>query len=277
MPSLPATSPPPDLDVYYPASDGRPMGESGWHFLSTNAFYSVIKEHLAHTDAYVAGNMFLYYEQGNPQANRAPDCMVILGVGNHERRSFKTWVEGAVPSVIFEFSSDETFDEDLHAKKDLYARLGVTEYFLFDPLGECLDPRLQGFHLQGGQYVELVPDADGSLISQVLGLRLIGDGYLLRAIDLQTNRPLLTLEEQSAESARAKEQAEQERQRAEQEHRRAEQERQRAEQERQRAEQEQQRAERERQRANAFESEVERLRALLGSRGQAGDQPTSGE
>jgi Uma2 family endonuclease len=277
MPSLPATSPPPDLDVDYPASDGRPMGESGWHFRSTSSFYSVVKEHLAHTDAYVAGNMFLYYEQGNPQANRAPDCMVILGVGNHERRSFKTWVEGAVPSVIFEFASDETFDEDLHAKKDLYARLGVAEYFLFDPLGDCLDPRLQGFRLEGGTYVQLVPDADGGLISQVLGLRLIPMGILLRAIDLRTNRPLLTFAEKTAELARLVEQAERERQRAELARRRADLEQERADLERQWAGQDRQRAEQDRQRADALDAEIERLRTLLGREGQAGDQPAAGE
>jgi hypothetical protein len=38
----------------------------------------------------------------------------------------------------------------------------VAEYFLFDPLGECLDPRLQGFRLEGGEYVELEPDATGA-------------------------------------------------------------------------------------------------------------------
>ncbi len=239
------------------------MGETGWHVRSTSSFYEVLREHLAHTDAYVASNMFLYYEQGNPKANRAPDCMVILGVGKHERRSFKTWVEGAVPSVIFEFSSDETIDEDLHAKKALYARLGVTEYVLFDPFGDCLDPRLQGFRLEGGEYIELVPDADGGLISQVLGLRLIGEGFLLRAIDLRTNRPLLTMEEKSAELARAADQTERLRLRAEEERLRAEEERQRAEQERQRA--------------DDLAAELRRLRALLGDQDRSGDQPAGGE
>jgi Uma2 family endonuclease len=231
MPTLPTTLPKSDLDVHYPDSDGRPLGETGWHVRSTFALYGVLRNHLADRDAYVAANMFLYYEQGNPKANASPDCMVILGVGNHERRSFKAWVEGAIPSVIFEFASDETFREDLCAKRMLYQRLGVAEYFLFDPLGECLDPRLQGFHLERGEYIELEPDADGSLISHALGLRLIAERSLLRAIDLRTNHPLLTFEEKPAEPAR-----------------------------------EAGRIERERQRVAALAGEVERLRILLGDR-----------
>jgi len=127
------------------------MGETGFHVETLFLLHQALKSHLrGRADSYVASNMFLYYEEGNPRANRSPDVMVILGVDNHTRRTFKTWVEHTVPSVIFEISSDETWREDLHAKRDLYARLGVAEYFLFDPLGDCLDPRLQGFRLEDG-------------------------------------------------------------------------------------------------------------------------------
>jgi Uma2 family endonuclease len=272
-------------DVYYPSSDGRPLGETGWHIVSTATLYAMLREHLARRDAYVAANMFLYYEQGNPRANRSPDCMVALGVvGKHERRSFKTWVEGVVPSVIFEFASKETIDEDVSSKRDIYERLGVAEYFLFDPIGECLDPSFQGFRLEGGRYVALALDADGGLTSRVLGLRLIPESYLLRPIDLQTGRRLLTSEEKSAELAREAESARRERQRAEREQReaekhrkRAEREKKKAEREHQRADRERQQAERERQRADELAAEVERLRALLGRRDQADGNPATGD
>ncbi|HEX8199928.1 MAG TPA: Uma2 family endonuclease, partial [Isosphaeraceae bacterium] len=210
------------------------VGETGWHVRSTFALYGVLRDHLAQDDAYVAAHLPLYYERGNPRARRAPDCMVIRGVGDHERRSFKTWFEGAVPEIVFELASDETFREDLGAKRLLYQGLGVCEYFLFDPLGDCLDPRLQGFRLDGREYGELAPDVDGSLISHVLGLRLIAEGTLLRAIDLRTNRPLPTFEEKAAELAR-----------------------------------EAGRIERERQRVAALAAEVERLRGLLGRQGRS--------
>jgi hypothetical protein len=103
--------------------------------------------------------------------------------------------------------------------------LRVSEYFLFDPTEDYLDPPLQGFRLVGGDYIPIEPIA-GRLPSQVLGLHLERDGTRLRLFDPATGRRLLTRLE-------AREAAER---RAEEEHRRAEEERRRAEEERRRAE-----------------------------------------
>ena len=248
-------------EIYYPSSDGRPLGETGWHVESTLTLFGVLKQKYAdRPDVYVAANMFLYYEEGNPKAHRSPDCMVILGVrGNHPRRWFKTWVEGVVPAVVFEFASPETYREDLGAKRELYARLGVAEYFLYDPVGECLDPRLQGYRLAGEAYESLTPDEDGGLTSRVLDLRFVPEGFLLRVIDLATGQSLLTFDEFAERYRRAEAERDRERQIAEREHRRAAAQR--------------RRAERERLRAEASEAEVARLRALLEQRGREGGSP----
>jgi Uma2 family endonuclease len=281
-------------EVVYPESDGRPLGETGFHVEALIFLHQALKRHLKERpDAYVASDMFLYYERGNPRANKSPDVMVILGIDNHTRRTFKTWVENAVPTVIFEISSDETWREDFYGKRELYARLGVAEYFLFDPLGDCLDPRLQGFRLEDGTDVyTLLPFApDGSLECRALGLRLVSEDQMIRLIDARTNRPIPTEEELARDRERERKRAEQEKRRANREKRRAdeqelqaEREKQRAERagkkadrekqraeaqaqqterERQRAEAQAQQAERERQRADALEAEIARLRALL--------------
>jgi Uma2 family endonuclease len=285
---VPRTPAAPDRpEVFYPESDGRPLGETGFHVVALLLLHQALRTHLAaigRTDSYVASDMFLYYEEGNPKANRSPDTMVILGVDGHERRTFKTWVEGTVPSAIIEITSDETWREDLHTKRDLYARLGIPEYFLFDPLGDCLDPPLQGFRLEGRRYVPLVPDAEGALGSAILGLRLRPEGIMLRLIDARTNEPILTADEVRERMEQATAQAERERRRAELEERRArrekqkaerqkqkaEQEKQRAERQKQKAERERQKAEQEKQRADALAAEVERLRAML-DQGKAPD------
>ncbi|HEY2738561.1 MAG TPA: Uma2 family endonuclease, partial [Thermoanaerobaculia bacterium] len=65
------------------------------------------------------------------------------------------------------------------------------EYFLFDPLGEHLRPRLQGFLLADGCYLPLQPIGDGSLVSQMAGLRLELEGARLRLVDLGSGEKLL--------------------------------------------------------------------------------------
>jgi Uma2 family endonuclease len=264
----------PSSTIEYPDTDGKPMGETGIHVRVILYLYHALCNFFLRnkrTDAYVAADMFLYYEEGNPKACKAPDVMVILGVdGTYERRSFKMWEEQATPAVIFEVISRSTWIEDLVDKGALYLRLGVKEYFILDPLHEFLQLPFQGMRLVDGHYEPISPNADGSLTCQQLGIHLRRDGAYLRVTDAETGERIPALEETYEYAERMKEIAEQETQRAEQEAKRAEQEAQRAEQEAQRAEQQTQRAEQQTQRAEqqaqrAAEAEAEnaRLRALL--------------
>jgi Uma2 family endonuclease len=148
-------------------------------------------------DIFVAADIFWYWEEGNPQARRAPDLLVVKGVGRTSRRSFFSWQEhGAVPCLIVEISSEHTWREDLFDKRHLYARLGVQEYFLFDPEALYLRPALQGFHRNPhGVYVPVEPDREDRLKSEELGLYLRGEGAMLRLIDAATDQPVLTKDE----------------------------------------------------------------------------------
>jgi len=205
-----------DSEVVYPDSDGEPMGETGFHVRATMHLYGALLNFFCHaSDVYVASDMFLYYEKGNPKAVKAPDVMVIRGVDTHERRTFKIWEEDALPCVIFEITSKSTMIDDLLSKSMLYATLGVREYFVFDPLNEYLEKPLAGFCLEGKEYVPLQPDDKGSLFSKELGLILTAEGNFLRLINPDTGEPVPDYVEALA-------MAEQEAQRAEQEKRRAE-------------------------------------------------------
>ncbi|SDW81520.1 hypothetical protein [Thiocapsa roseopersicina] len=42
-------------------------------------------------DVYVSGNMFVYYEQGNPKTVVARDVFVVMGAPSHDRASYKLW------------------------------------------------------------------------------------------------------------------------------------------------------------------------------------------
>src|SRR5687767_12952333 len=127
---LPGTLP----DPLYPDSDGRPMGDTDFHSRALMWLWQALLDFFStRPDVYVACNLLFYFERGNPSGRRDPDILVARGVGNHLRRSFRVWEENALPCTLFEIASFGTWQDDLYEKRHLYARLGVMEYFLFDP------------------------------------------------------------------------------------------------------------------------------------------------
>jgi hypothetical protein len=125
---------------------------------------------LAQADVYVGANMLLYYEQGNTRRSISPDVFVVRGVGKYVRRTYKVWAEGRPPDFVLEITSSSTRRRDMVTKRELYAGLGVREYFLLDPLRDYLKPPLQGFVLRDGVYEPLPVRVDGGVASAVLGL-----------------------------------------------------------------------------------------------------------
>ncbi len=179
--------------IHYPESDGKPMGETDVHIDALIYLREALRDYFRDDpQLYVAGNMLLYYEEGNPAACVAPDVFVVQGVAKGERRTYGLWDEGQPPAVVFEITSRGARLEDLGTKRAIYAMLGVREYFLYDPLGEYLRPALQGYQLQEGEYQRIRPGAEGGLASRVLGLDLqLVDGRL-RVFDPATGEGLLT-------------------------------------------------------------------------------------
>jgi Uma2 family endonuclease len=189
-------------DQVYPETDGKPMGESDYHMAVMYYLRQALQRFFKPRDnVYVASNMFFYYEEGNIKARVAPDIMVVFGVAKHYRRSFRLWREAAGPQTMIEIASRRTWQTDLYKKPQLYARLNVNEYYLFDPEQRYLDPPLQGFRRQGRRMVERPPAADGGLTSNRLGLRLVPEGALLRLSDAKTGEPLLTADELAERAA----------------------------------------------------------------------------
>ena len=149
-----------------------------------------LRDHFADDpEVYVAGNMFLYFVEGDPRRNVSPDVMFIRGVPKTVRDTYKTWEEGGkAPDLVVEVSSKSTRREDLRTKLALYRdELKVREYFLFDPLGEYLKPRFRGFRLVGDEY-QPIPMEDEQMASEVLGLDLRAVGETVRLVDPATGR-----------------------------------------------------------------------------------------
>jgi Uma2 family endonuclease len=164
--------------VIYPESDGQPMTESD----ATRDYLTYCVEVLrlyfqSRQSIYVSGNLFIYYEEGNSKAVISPDVFVIFGVSNRNRRSYKSWQESdKLPSFIIEITSRSTKKQDEVEKPQLYASLGVAEYFQYDPTADYLKPQLKGFCLVDGQYqplpTEQTTNGTSFISSPILGLDL---------------------------------------------------------------------------------------------------------
>ncbi len=209
-------APPP---VEYPCSDGLPMADSDWQNRAMAEAQAALRLHFAdrRERVYVACDTFVYYREGDAGARVAPDVFVVRGVSGENRKSYRVWREGPVPQWVLEVASEATVRRDLAAKKKLYRRLGVREYWQFDPTGETLGrlrgARLEGWALRGGRYEPLETTAEGAAWSAELGLGLEVQGELLRFRDPATGLRIPTLEEE----ARARREAQRERDAAQRE------------------------------------------------------------
>ena len=197
--------------IEYPESDGLPMAENDFQLRTMTYAIEALDNHFrTRSDVYVSGDLFIYHEENNNKARIAPDVFVVFGVPDHRRRTYLLWQEGKAPDFVMEVSSPSTWRADQGSKRDTYAKIGVPEYWLYDPTGDYLTPRLQGFRLVGGRYAPIAVRGDGALTghSEVLALelRLYPDDRF-RFHDPVTGQDLLSLEEaegrlQESEAAR---------------------------------------------------------------------------
>ena len=140
------------------------------------------------SDVFISGNTGVYYEEGNPDAVFIPDCYVVFGE-NADRLwwpyAYRIWEFGKPPAFALEIGSKSTWQNDLGYKRDLYARVGIGEYWRYDPNnGELYGQPLAGEHLADGAYIafEMHDDPSGAVwgYSPTLGLDLWAAGDRLR-------------------------------------------------------------------------------------------------
>ena len=176
-----------DFSIVYPSSDGEPMSENDFQFTVMIETATTLRQRYAdRPDVYVGGDMLMYYRMNDNQTRVSPDVFAVFGVTDKSpRHSWIVWREGKPPDFVLEVAAPVTWRREGAAKRDIYAEMGVTEYWRFDPTGECFSPPLVGERLgDDGQYhpIPLDTDPDGYLRgrSEVLGLDLCAslDGRL---------------------------------------------------------------------------------------------------
>ena len=113
---------------------------------------------------------FVFYDTRNMSRRRVrPDLYIVFGVDAGSvlgRQGYVIEEAGKAPDFALEVASPSTYQNDIRNKPALYARIGIGEYWRFDPSGGgYYGYALAGDILDGGVYrpVELAREADGTV------------------------------------------------------------------------------------------------------------------
>ena len=211
-----------DPTIKYPDSDDEPLAETKLQAIAIVDSFSALENHFAgRSDVYIGIDQFLYYVLNDPTRSVAPDVFAIFGAhGSHPRPSWIVSREGgAVPAFVLEVASAGTWRHDATRKRDIYAQMGVAEYWRFDPDGSYYPVPLIGERLVSGEYEPIAVETDANGIlrghSDVLGLDLcVRAEFQLRLYDPATGEWLRSPQESELERLAAQDLALAERQRA---------------------------------------------------------------
>lgn len=188
----PEPPPPPDMTLQFP--------------VFRDAF-QILDAHLHRRgrdpSIFTNGNTFICYDPNDLNARVAPDYYVAFGVDADaimQRGVYLPWEAGKPPDLVLEVGSPTTARNDLTLKQELYARIGVIEYWRFDPTGgDHYGVPLAGGTLVDGAYeaypVETLVDGVLRGYSPLLELSLCWVGGEFRGFDHELGEYIDTLYE----------------------------------------------------------------------------------
>ena len=143
-------------EAEYPDTDGLPMADNDFQAVTMHYAGPALARHFEGR-GYVATDTILCDVKGNRNVYVAPDVMVVLGVDGSLRSSFSVWEEGGrVPDFVLEVVSDSTQQNGAWDKRNVYSKVGVSEYFRYAPNSNRMEGmdghRLVGETLRAGQW-----------------------------------------------------------------------------------------------------------------------------
>lgn len=193
MPTFPKATGKPTVYIEgYPYEDKQLMPATEFHGMQMHTLFDQFLRYFRDEEnIHVGMDNFIYYREGDLTKAVATDVYVVLGAARYPlRRSFYTWAEGSVPTVVFEFLSDATGSEDRHEKVRVYLRdIGAAEYFIHQPDMER-PVEFRGWRRSPtGDIIEIEPDGQGGLFSEALNLYFRWE--LREAWELRLLRPYL--------------------------------------------------------------------------------------
>ncbi len=150
---------------------------------------------------------FVFYDPSDLKRHRVrPDVYIVFGVDRAsvlERQGYVIAEAGKPPDFALEIASPTTYRADMRRKPAQYARIGISEYWRFDPTGgELYGYPLAGDILVDGAYqsIELTLEEGGMLwgYSPVLDLCLCARDRRLLYYDRKTGSYLHSIGEERA-------------------------------------------------------------------------------
>ena len=142
----------------------------------------VLDGHLAEIyapqEVFTSSNTFICYDRHDPNVRVGPDFYFAYGVDAQEiedRKMYLPFEAGKPPDFVLEVASPSTMRRDMTTKREIYAEIGVAEYWRFDRSGgEYYGTPLAGERLVRGSYepIELTREPDGVLKGYSPALRL---------------------------------------------------------------------------------------------------------
>jgi Uma2 family endonuclease len=174
------------------------MSENGVQYQLVSYLVQVLLWYYHQANWYVIGNLMLIHPAiENSRHSITPDLSVFKGIeiSQQRRKNMPSWridKNHPAPPVVFEISSDATWKYDIgmgeQQKPKIYGRIGVKEYYAYDPFQERVwqdeKRKLLGWRYdEKGELIEIMPDERGWLWSDQLDSWLGADGEYLRVYE----------------------------------------------------------------------------------------------
>ena len=135
----PADAPPGDDEARYPDL-GVPAMTTDHREALADSTSSLETRYADRDDVFVASNLTIHFVDGSEERAIQPDVFVSFGSPKGRRRVWLAWEEGTLPDFVLEVASKSTYRRDEREKRAIYERMGVAEYWQFDPTGDYLKP-----------------------------------------------------------------------------------------------------------------------------------------
>ena len=226
-----ARVPRPDIDyasLSFNPDDPEPLPEAMYQYPILLEILPILGAHLnrlyPRETVFHGSNTFICYDPDNLNVRVGPDFYFGFGVDAPAIEGTKLYLPcevGKPPDFVLEIAPESTAEHDVIGKRQIYAEIGVPEYWRFDRSGgDYYGEPLAGERLVDGIYqpVPLSGEPDGILkgYSPALRLSLCWDNEMLRFYDPESGHYLRNFEAEQAradseQAARQEEQAARER------------------------------------------------------------------